>query len=145
MKYNEFEVKIDGVQIKVNDKYILINSTIEIMLNQIIEVMINEPDWLGVGKFELKLANAELDFNHIFYFKSREEFEDVLKLKKYIEYVLKNKGQRILYPLSFSFFSLLSIRVTVRVLALPSPAVLTHFFNASFSFPTEFFKCFAWV
>lgn len=27
MKYNEFEVKIDGVQIKVNDKYILINST----------------------------------------------------------------------------------------------------------------------
>lgn len=89
MKYNEFEVKIDGVQIKVNDKYILINSTIEIMLNQIIKVMINEPDWLGVGKFELKLANAELDFNHIFYFKSREEFEDVLKLKKYIEYVLK--------------------------------------------------------
>ena len=49
MKYNEFEVKIDGVQIKVNDKYILINSTIEIMLNQISEVMINEPDWLGVG------------------------------------------------------------------------------------------------
>ena len=80
MKYNEFEVKIDGVQIKVNDKYILINSTIEIMLNQISEV---------VGKFELKLANAELDFNHIFYFKSREEFEDVLKLKKYIEYALK--------------------------------------------------------
>ena len=82
MKYNEFEVKIDGVQIKVN-------STIEIMLNQISEVMINEPDWLGVGKFELKLANAELDFNHIFYFKSSEEFEDVLKLKKYIEYALK--------------------------------------------------------
>ena len=52
MKYNEFEVKIDGVQIKVKDKYILINSTIEIMLNQISEVMINEPDWLGVGKFE---------------------------------------------------------------------------------------------
>ncbi len=41
MKYNEFEVKIDGVKIKVNDKYILINSTIEIMLNQISEVMIN--------------------------------------------------------------------------------------------------------
>jgi hypothetical protein len=31
------------------------------------------------------ISNAELDFNHIFYFKSREEFEDVLKLKKYIE------------------------------------------------------------
>ena len=89
MKYNEFEVKIDGVQIKVNDKYILINSAIKIMLNQISEAMINEPDWLGIGKFEVKLANAELDFNHIFYFKSRDEFEDVLKLKNHIEYALK--------------------------------------------------------
>ena len=89
MKYNEFEAKVDGVQIKVNDKYILINSTIKIMLNQISEVMINEPDWLGIGKFEVKLANAELDFNHIFYFKSRDEFEDVLKLKNHIDYALK--------------------------------------------------------
>lgn len=85
MKYNEFEVKIDGVQIKVNDKYILINSTIKIMLNQISKVMINEPDWLGVGKLELKLANAELGFNHVFYCENKQEFENMLKLKERIE------------------------------------------------------------
>ncbi len=85
MKYNEFEVKIDGVQIKVNDKYILINSAIKIMLNQINAVIINEPDWLGVGSFELKLVKTELDFKHIYYFKGKEEFEAVLKLKECIE------------------------------------------------------------
>lgn len=105
MKYNEFEVKIDGVQIKVNDKYILINSTIKIMLNQISEVMINEPDWLGIGKFEVKLANAELDFNHIFYFKSRDEFEDVLKLKNHIEYALKKITDNGYIPLTVVFLA----------------------------------------
>ena len=47
MKFDEF--KIDGVEIKINDEYALINGTIKIMLSQISEVIINEPDWLGVG------------------------------------------------------------------------------------------------
>ena len=58
MKFDEF--KIDGVEIKINDEYALINGTIKIMLSQINEVIINEPDWLGVGRLELKLKNSEL-------------------------------------------------------------------------------------
>ena len=65
MKFDEF--KIDGVEIKINDEYALINGTIKIMLSQINEVIINEPDWLGVGRLELKLKNSELGFNHVFY------------------------------------------------------------------------------
>ena len=75
MKFDEF--KIDGVEIKINDEYALINGTIKIMLSQINEVIINEPDWLGVGRLELKLKNSELGFNHV--------FEDMLKLKERIE------------------------------------------------------------
>ncbi len=69
MKFDEF--KIDGVEIKINDEYALINGTIKIMLSQINEVIINEPDWLGVGRLELKLKNSELGFNHVF---SSEKF-----------------------------------------------------------------------
>ena len=83
MKFDEF--KIDGVEIKINDEYALINGTIKIMLSQINEVIINEPDWLGVGRLELKLKNSELGFNHVFYYKNKEEFEDMLKLKEKIE------------------------------------------------------------
>ena len=68
MKFDEF--KIDGVEIKINDEYALINGTIKIMLSQINEVIINEPDWLGVGRLELKLKNSELGFNHVFYCKN---------------------------------------------------------------------------
>ena len=68
MKFDEF--KIDGVEIKINDEYALIK---------------NEPDWLGVGSFELKFVKTELDFKHIYYFKGKEEFEAVLKLKECIE------------------------------------------------------------
>lgn len=77
MKFDEF--KIDGVEIKNNDEYVLINGTIKIMLSQINEVIINEPDWLGVGRLELKLKNSELGFNHVFYCKNKQEFEDMLK------------------------------------------------------------------
>lgn len=77
MKFDEF--KIDGVEIKINDEYVLINGTIKIMLCQINEVIINEPDWLGVGRLELKLKNSELGFNHVFYCKNKQEFEDMLK------------------------------------------------------------------
>lgn len=55
MKDNELKIKIDGVEIKINDEYVLINGTIKIMLSQINAVIINEPDWLGVGRLELKL------------------------------------------------------------------------------------------
>ena len=64
MKFDEF--KIDGVEMKINDEYALINGTIKIMLSQINAVIINEPDWLGVGRLELKLKNSELGFNHMF-------------------------------------------------------------------------------
>lgn len=83
MKFDEF--KIDGVKIKINDEYALINGTIEIMLSQISEVIINEPDWLGVGRLELKLKNSELGFNYVLYYKNKQEFEDMLKLKEKIE------------------------------------------------------------
>lgn len=83
MKFDEF--KIDGVEIKINDEYALINGTIEIMLSQINAVIINEPDWLGVGRLELKLKNSELGFNYVLYYKNKEEFEDMLKLKEKIE------------------------------------------------------------
>lgn len=83
MKFDEF--KIDGVEIKINDEYALINGTIKIMLSQINEVIINEPDWLGVGRLELKLKNSEFGFNHVFYCKNKQEFEDMLKLKERIE------------------------------------------------------------
>lgn len=79
------ELKIDGVEIKINDEYALINGTIKIMLSQINAVIINEPDWLGVGRLELKLKNSELGFNHVFYCKNKQEFEDMLKLKERIE------------------------------------------------------------
>lgn len=49
MKDNELKIKIDGVEIKINDEYALINGTIKIMLSQISEVIINEPDWLVLG------------------------------------------------------------------------------------------------
>ena len=58
MKFDEF--KIDGVEIKINDEYALINGTIKIMLSQINEVIINEPDWLGVGRLELKIRSLDL-------------------------------------------------------------------------------------
>ena len=83
MKFDEF--KIDGVEMKINDEYALINGTIKIMLSQISEVIINEPDWLGVGRLELKLKNSELGFNYVLYYKNKEEFEDMLKLKEKIE------------------------------------------------------------
>ena len=83
MKFDEF--KIDGVEMKINDEYVLINGTIKIMLSQINAVIINEPDWLGVGRLELKLKNSELGFNHVFYSKNKQEFEDMLKLKETIE------------------------------------------------------------
>lgn len=83
MKFDEF--KIDGVEMKINDEYALINGTIKIMLSQISEVIINEPDWLGVGRLELKLKNSELGFNYVLYYKNKEEFEDMLKLKAKIE------------------------------------------------------------
>lgn len=83
MKFDEF--KIDGVEMKINDEYALINGTIKIMLSQINAVIINEPDWLGVGRLELKLKNSELGFNHMFCKKNKQEFEDMLKLKERIE------------------------------------------------------------
>ena len=85
MKDNELKIKIDGVEIKINDEYALINGTIKIMLSQISEVIINAPDWLGVGRLELKLKNSELGFNYVFYCKNKQEFEDMLKLKERIE------------------------------------------------------------
>lgn len=85
VKDNELKLKIDGVEIKINDEYALINGTIKIMLSQINAVIINEPDWLGVGRLELKLKNSELGFNHVFYCKNKQEFEDMLKLKERIE------------------------------------------------------------
>ena len=84
VKDNQLKIKIDGVEMKINDEYALINGTIEIMLSQI-SVIINEPDWLGVGRLELKLKNSELGFNHVFYCKNKQEFEDMLKLKERIE------------------------------------------------------------
>ena len=85
VKDNELKIKIDGIEIKINDEYVLINGTIKIMLSQINAVIINEPDWLGVGRLELKLKNSELGFNYVFYCKNKQEFEDVLKLKERIE------------------------------------------------------------
>lgn len=85
MKDNELKIKIDGVEMKINDEYALINGTIKIMLSQINAVIINEPDWLGVGRLELKLKNSELGFNYVFYCKNKQEFEDMLKLKERIE------------------------------------------------------------
>ena len=85
VKDNELKIKIDGVEIKINDEYALINGTIKIMLSQISGVIINEPDWLGVGRLELKLKNSEFGFNHVFYCKNKQEFEDMLKLKERIE------------------------------------------------------------
>lgn len=61
MKDNELKIKIDGVEMKINDEYALINGTIKIMLSQINAVIINEPDWLGVGRLELKLKIRSLD------------------------------------------------------------------------------------
>lgn len=55
------------------------------MLSQISEVIIVEPDWLGVGRLELKLKNSELGFNHVSYCKNKQEFEDMLRLKEKIE------------------------------------------------------------
>ena len=83
MKFDEF--KIDGVEIKINDEYALINGTIKIMLSQINEVIINEPDWLGGGRLELNLKNSVLGFNHVFYCINKQEFEYILKLKERIE------------------------------------------------------------
>lgn len=85
MKDNELKIKIDGIEIKINDEYVLINGTIKIMLSQINAVIINEPDWLGVGRLELKLKNSELGFNYVFYCKNKQEFEDMPKLKERIE------------------------------------------------------------
>ena len=85
VKDNELKIKIDGIEIKINDEYVLINGTIKIMLSQINAVIINEPDWLGVGRLELKLKNSELGFNYVFYCKNKQEFEDMLKLKERIE------------------------------------------------------------
>lgn len=85
MKDNELKIKIDGIEIKIIDEYVLINGTIKIMLSQINAVIINEPDWLGVGRLELKLKNSELGFNYVFYCKNKQEFEDMLKLKERIE------------------------------------------------------------
>ena len=72
MKDNELKIKIDGIEIKINDEYVLINGTIKIMLSQINAVIINEPDWLGVGRLELKLKNSELGFNYVFYCKNKQ-------------------------------------------------------------------------
>ena len=83
MKFDE--LKIDGVEIKINDEYALITGTIKIMLSQISEVIIVEPDWLGVGRLELKLKNSELGFNHVSYCKNKQEFDDMLRLKEKIE------------------------------------------------------------
>ena len=83
MKFDE--LKIYGVEIKINAEDALINGTIKIMLSQISEVIIVEPDWLGVGRLELKLKNSELGFNHVFYCKNKQEFEDMLRLKEKIE------------------------------------------------------------
>ena len=80
MKFDK--LKIDGVEIKINDEYVLINGTIKIMLSQISEVIIVEPDWLGI---EFKLKNSEFGFNYVFYCKNKQEFEDMLKLKEMIE------------------------------------------------------------
>ena len=55
------------------------------MLSQISEVIIVKPDWLGVGRLELKLKNSELVFNYVLYYKNKQEFEDMLKLKEKIE------------------------------------------------------------
>lgn len=85
VKDNELKIKIDGIEIKIIDEYVLINGTIKIMLSQINAVIINEPDWLGVGRLELKLKNSELGFNYVFYCKNKQEFEDMLKLKERIE------------------------------------------------------------
>lgn len=85
VKDNELKIKIDGIEIKINDEYVLINGTIKIMLSQINAVIINEPDWLGVGRLELKLKNSELGFNYVFYCKNKQELEDMLKLKERIE------------------------------------------------------------
>ena len=85
VKDNELKIKIDGIEIKINDEYVLINGTIKIMLSQINAVIINEPDWLGVGRLELKLKNSELGFNYVFYCKNKQEFEVMLKLKERIE------------------------------------------------------------
>lgn len=85
VKDNELKIKIDGIEIKINDEYVLINGTIKIMLSQINAVIINEPDWLGVGRLELKLKNSELGFNYVFYCKNKQEFEDMLELKERIE------------------------------------------------------------
>lgn len=74
VKDNELKLKIDGVEIKINDEYALINGTIKIMLSQISEVIINEPDWLGVGRLELKLKNSGFGFNHVFYYKNLLNF-----------------------------------------------------------------------
>lgn len=79
MKFDEF--KIDGVEIKINDEYALINGTIKIMLSQISEAIIVDPDWLGVGRLELKLKNSELGFNHVFYCKNKQEFWGYVKAK----------------------------------------------------------------
>ena len=51
MKDNELKIKIDGIEIKINDEYVLINGTIKIMLSQINAVIINEPDWIKTEKF----------------------------------------------------------------------------------------------
>lgn len=83
MKFDK--LKIDGVEIKINDEYVLINGTIKIMLSQISEVIIVEPDWLGIGRLEFKLKNSEFGFNYVFYCKNKQEFEDMLKLKEMIE------------------------------------------------------------
>lgn len=85
VKDSELKIKIDGVEIKINDEYALINGTIKIMLSQINEVIIVDPDWLGVGRLELKLKNSELGFNHVFYCKNKQEFDDMIKLKERIE------------------------------------------------------------
>ena len=82
MKFDEF--KIDGVEIKINDEYALINGTIKIMLSQINAVIINEPDWLGVGRLELKLKNSELGFNHVFYCKNKQEYLSLFQLILYV-------------------------------------------------------------
>ncbi|SJZ70475.1 hypothetical protein SAMN02745114_01375 [Eubacterium coprostanoligenes] len=41
--------------------------------------------------------------------------------------------------------AVLSVRVAVRVLTLPSPRIFAHFFNASFSLPAKFLECLGWV
>ena len=85
VKDNELKIKIDGVEIKINDEYALINGTIKIMLSQISEVFIVVAYWLCVGCFVIKLLKTELYFKYFYYFKGKEEFEAVLKLKECIE------------------------------------------------------------